>query len=141
MPLKNRSLNFLFFAGIVVLGGPAWGAAGERLVEVYCAGCHVQADGSLSRIEDQRKTPEGWEMTINRMRITHGLSLQHETMSQGEVLGAMVKYLADTRGLAPSETTSLRYVLEQDGNVVEQFPQEFAEMCGRCHSSARVALQ
>jgi len=141
MPLENRSLIFLFLAGTVLWGGPAWGAAGEKLVEVYCAGCHVQADGSLSRIKDQRKTPEGWEMTINRMRTTHGLSLQHETMSQGAVLGAIVKYLADTRGLAPSETTSLRYVLEQDGNVVEQFPQEFAEMCGRCHSSARVALQ
>ena len=142
MPKTTRHAFVTLSALLALSCSTVWAAVGgEALVQSYCAGCHIQEDGSLSRIQNQRKTPEGWEMTINRMRTMHKLTLQHESMTPGEVLGAMVKYLADTQGLAPSETTGLRYVLERDGNVEEEFPQEFAEMCGRCHSSARVALQ
>ncbi|MCZ6831570.1 MAG: hypothetical protein O7F73_18655 [Gammaproteobacteria bacterium] len=41
-----------------------------------CRGCHIPTEGGgLSRISQQRKTAEGWEMTINRMRLIHGLKL------------------------------------------------------------------
>ncbi|MCZ6831571.1 MAG: quinohemoprotein amine dehydrogenase subunit alpha [Gammaproteobacteria bacterium] len=53
----------------------------------------------------------------------------------------MVKYLADTQGLAPAEAEPYRYLIEQDLNQVESFDPELAVMCGRCHSSARFALQ
>lgn len=114
---------------------------GQSLIQSHCVGCHQMTDTGLSRISTQRKTPEGWEMTINRMRNTHGLQLRHDTLSQSEILGAMVKYLADTQGLAPEETAGLRYLLQREGNTIEHFPQQMAEMCGRCHSAARVALQ
>ncbi|MEK9542997.1 MAG: hypothetical protein VW016_05945, partial [Luminiphilus sp.] len=71
---------------------------GPELLQAHCASCHLQEDGSLSRIDAQRKSPEAWQMTINRMRAAHGVSLARDDMSEGEVLGAMVKYLADTRG-------------------------------------------
>lgn len=125
----------------MVLQSPQAATVGAELLQSHCASCHLQEDGSLSRIDAQRKSPEAWQMTINRMRAAHGVSLAREDMTEGEVLGAIVKHLADTRGLAPAETMGLRYILEHNGNTIEAFPQEMAEMCGRCHSSARVALQ
>ncbi len=128
-------------AAVLTLHSVQAATGGAELLQAHCASCHLQEDGSLSRIDAQRKSPEAWQMTINRMRAAHGVSLAREDMSEGEVLGAMVKHLADTRGLAPAETTGLRYILERNGNTIEAFPQEMTEMCGRCHSSARVALQ
>jgi len=114
---------------------------GEELLQENCRGCHTPIEQGLSRISQQRKTAEGWEMTINRMRTMHGLQLRHEGMTEVEVLGALVKHLADSQGLAPSETEGVRYLLERDGNRTESFEPLIAETCGRCHSSARVALQ
>ena len=41
---------------------------GEKTVTSHCAVCHKQADGELSRVTTSRRTPEGWDMTITRMR-------------------------------------------------------------------------
>jgi len=121
-------------ATLAAFAGPA--SASEELLKETCGGCHeANADGGLSRIVGQRKTPEGWLMTIVRMRMIHGVNVSNETQA------ALVHYLADTQGLAPSETEGVRYILEREPAVVEQFDQQFAEMCARCHSGARVALQ
>lgn len=118
-------------------------SAGAKLIRTNCTGCHIPTDEGLSRISYQRKTPEGWEMTVNRMRLMHGLKInKHDLDIKGSGLHEIVKYLADNQGLAPSETKGVRYLLEQDHNQIEtQFDDEFMIMCARCHSGARVALQ
>lgn len=105
---------------------------GYKLIRANCLGCHIPTSDGISRISGQRKTPEGWEMTINRMWLKLRGSSTHE----------IVKYLSDTQGLAPNETKDYRYLLEQNSNHIEtQFDDEFSTMCARCHSGARTALQ
>jgi quinohemoprotein amine dehydrogenase len=118
-------------------------ASAKDTLNIQCMGCHVpDQDGALSRISQQRKTAEGWEMTINRMRLIHGLKLSGQDIPIAHAsLHELVKYLADTQGLAPEESQPYRYLIEQDLNQVEDFDPELAVMCGRCHSSARFALQ
>ena len=121
----------------------AEGAAQAPALLASCVGCHMPDEqGGLSRIRDQRKTAEGWEMTINRMRLIHGLTLSGQEIDIAPAsMRELVKYLADNQGLAPSESAPYRYLLEQDLNRAEDFDPELAVMCGRCHSSARFALQ
>lgn len=109
----------------------------EQIIGSKCLACHTQeADQQWSRISHQRKTPEGWLMTIARMQIMHGLQISDEDRR------TLVKYLADRQGLAPSETEGARYALERRLNTSEAFDsQNFTEMCARCHSGARVMLQ
>ncbi|NOZ65256.1 MAG: quinohemoprotein amine dehydrogenase subunit alpha [Alphaproteobacteria bacterium] len=111
--------------------------AGRTLVSDNCSGCHMEAeDGTFSRISFIRKTPEGWDMNIARMMIFHGLEIEPQDRR------ALVKYLADTQGLAPSETAAHRDILERKHNVIEQgVDPDLAAMCARCHTYARVALQ
>ena len=116
---------------------------GAQLIRKNCLGCHLPTEEGLSRISYQRKTPEGWEMTIKRMGLMHGLTISNQEIKvDNSALHEMVKYLADTQGLAPEETEGRRFLLEQDNNRVEQHDDEtFGVMCARCHSGARVALQ
>ncbi|AKA23515.1 quinohemoprotein amine dehydrogenase, alpha subunit [Pseudomonas chlororaphis] len=108
----------------------------QAILTQTCQGCHTpEADGGLSRISHQRKTPEGWLMSIARMQTMHGLQIGDDDRR------TLVKYLADTQGLAPSETDGVRYALERRLNTVETFDDPTRQMCGRCHSGARVALQ
>ncbi|MHA6344331.1 quinohemoprotein amine dehydrogenase subunit alpha [Roseivivax sp. CAU 1761] len=109
---------------------------GRALLTETCGGCHSATDGGgLSRMEGQRKTPEGWMMTVVRMEQFHGLSV-----SPGD-RRAIVQYLADTQGLAPSEAAPYRYALEKVPHAVEAFDEPFAAMCARCHTGARALLQ
>ena len=113
-------------------------SASEAILEKNCMGCHTPESTSplkLSRISHQRKTPEGWLMTIVRMQTTHGLKIDGETRSE------LVEYLANTQGLTPSEASPYRYILERRLNHIEDKQPELAEMCARCHSEARVGLQ
>lgn len=137
--MKTKSMA-LVMGGLTMLGvtlaPPATAASAEALMRGKCLACHSEVDGVFSRISDQRKTPEGWLMTIARMQIMHGLKITDEERR------TVVKYLADTRGLAPSETEGYRYALERRLNTPEAFESEqFAQMCARCHSGARVKLQ
>ncbi|MEZ5546293.1 MAG: quinohemoprotein amine dehydrogenase subunit alpha [Pseudomonadales bacterium] len=116
----------------------------EQIIRNNCVGCHIpESDDKLSRISYQRRTPEGWEMTIARMQLMHHVRISDQEIPiTDEVIQKLVKYFADRQGLAPSETTEYRYILERRLNVVEQHEDdEFAVMCARCHSGARVALQ
>ncbi|GAA0784084.1 quinohemoprotein amine dehydrogenase subunit alpha [Marinobacterium sediminicola] len=109
----------------------------EKIIQDNCLACHSeQGESQWSRISHQRKTPEGWLMTIARMQVMHGLKISDEDRR------TLVKYLADRQGLAPSETEGARYALERRLNTSESFDsQNFTEMCARCHSGARVMLQ
>jgi quinohemoprotein amine dehydrogenase len=111
-------------------------APGQELVRAYCSGCHQEHAGSFERISAIRKTPEGWVMTLFRMRQVHGLVLDDG------VRESLVRYLSQTQGLAPSESAAGRFALERRPNVQDlDLGAELGAMCGRCHSLARVALQ
>lgn len=109
---------------------------GQAIINAKCQACHTpEGNNSLSRISHQRKTPEGWLMSIARMQVMYGLKITDEERR------SVVKFLADKQGLAPSETDGVRYALERRLNTVEDFDTNFEQMCARCHSAARIALQ
>jgi quinohemoprotein amine dehydrogenase len=111
---------------------------GKEIINSKCTACHIgNLDEGLSRISDQRKTPEGWYMTLNRMQRIHGLSLTAEEQSN------VIKYLSDNQGLTPDEIKPYTYVLDKTPNFQkpETNPELFNEMCVRCHSEARIGLQ
>ncbi|WP_150758603.1 quinohemoprotein amine dehydrogenase subunit alpha [Pseudomonas fluorescens] len=109
---------------------------GLTIIKERCAGCHIpEGNDSFSRISHQRKTPEGWLMTIGRMQNMRGLSISDEDRR------TVVKYLSNKQGLAPSETEGMRYAIERRLNTIKPFSQPFSDMCTRCHTGARVALQ
>lgn len=111
-------------------------ASAEALIRAKCLPCHTESDDGFSRIGHQRKSPEGWLMSVARMQLAHGLKITDDERR------TVVKHLADRQGLAPSETAGARYVLERRLNTVEAFESErFTQMCARCHSGARVMLQ
>jgi quinohemoprotein amine dehydrogenase len=128
-------------AAALLIGGSGSAAAapdsqGQSLVRTYCSGCHHENAGQFERISNLRKTPEGWLMTVFRMRQVHGLVLEEG------VRDAIVRHLADTQGLAPSESAAGRFALEQRPNMKDlELGPEIDVMCGRCHSLARVSLQ
>lgn len=112
------------------------GAQGKKIIDTKCVACHSGSmDTKLSRISDQRKTPEGWFMTLQRMK-RHGLDISADEQRD------VIKYLSDQQGLAPSEIKPYRYALDQTPNVQEKDVKEkLGEMCVRCHSEARIGLQ
>jgi quinohemoprotein amine dehydrogenase len=109
----------------------------EIILKTRCIACHrLLEDGRLNRINDQRKTPEGWSQTIARMQRLHGLQVTPEERR------ALVKYFADSQGLAPKETSGFRYALERRPDIVETPPDEELDvLCARCHSYSQIALQ
>ena len=145
--MKKQSIRSAISAGLtglaLMLMGPVAEAAdakvvadGKALLQTKCQACHIETDAGLSRISQQRKSPEGWLMSIARMQVVHGIPVTNDERR------TLVKYLSDTQGLAPSETEGVRYALERRLNTVESFESEqFTQMCARCHSGARVLLQ
>lgn len=111
--------------------------SGLEVVKDKCQACHAPTEGGgFARLGEARRTPEGWEMTVARMTYAHGVRLT--TLERQ----AVVKYLADTQGLAPEESEGYRYALERRPSVVERFDnQKVGKTCARCHSYARIALQ
>jgi hypothetical protein len=146
MPTRWAAFPILL-ASCLLLGSaaaPAPAATPEELLQSTCGGCHpADAQGRLSRIAEQRKTPEGWAMTIQRMQDLHAVSISSQELPLGssDVVRTLVKHLADTQGLAPEEAAGFRYALEQRLDDFEPVDADFKTMCGRCHSAARVLLQ
>ncbi len=139
---KSIALNLFFLLfGLLYREPQIWGeqAPGAQVLENRCSGCHAPQEegGKLDTIESQRKTPEGWQMTIDRMVRVHEVKLQPD---EARIL---VKYLSDQYGLAPSEVEPFRYALEKYNNTVEQheIPKTVRATCVQCHSYARIALQ
>lgn len=112
-------------------------AADQQTVRTWCAGCHTEdSPGHFQRLSVIRKSPEGWQMTIFRMQHVHHLALPDDARD------AIIKYLSDTQGLAPSESAAGRFALERRPNAQDlKLGDELPTLCGRCHSLARVSLQ
>lgn len=110
---------------------------GKEVIDTKCIACHVgSTQNGLSRISDQRKTPEGWYMTVKRMQREHGLVVTKDEETD------VIKYLADNQGLTPDEVKPYAYALDKLPNVQEEKKDELlGEMCVRCHSEARIGLQ
>lgn len=137
----NRVVTLLCF---IAIGFAGPGAAQDTsapdahlVLEKRCGSCHQMLNsGSLSRIGELRKTPEGWDRTIQRMMLWHGVEVSDDERA------ALVKFLADTRGLAPSEAKPYRYAIEKQPDAIEsEADAELAVACARCHSFAHLALQ
>ena len=59
---------WLAAAGIALWApGDGFAQDGETILNARCASCHERTDDGLERIKEQRKTAEGWDMTIVRM--------------------------------------------------------------------------
>lgn len=136
----SQLLCVILSAGCLLWSVPATGdsPSGAALLQDRCAACHAaEKGGKLDPIESQRKTPEGWEMTLDRMIRLYGVRFQPE---EG---GKLVKYLSDQYGLAPAEVEPYREVLEKRNSSVAQpeIPKLVQAACVQCHSYARIALQ
>jgi quinohemoprotein amine dehydrogenase len=109
----------------------------ERLVVESCTKCHQQdSTGRISRISYERKTPEGWEMSIRRMVSLNGASLDPAAARQ------VLRYLADHQGLAPAESGPGRFEAERrmvDYRYTADVRTETT--CKACHSLGRVITQ
>ena len=127
----------IVIATLALAASAAAEESGPTLIRSYCGGCHKEVrPGQFERISVIRKSPEGWVMTLFRMHQVHHLALSDE------VHDAILRYLADTQGLAPAEAAPARFALERRPNVKDlDLGPELGVMCGRCHSLARVALQ
>ena len=79
--MKTKSFNLSIKLGLSVLISSACLNAADinpqEIIEAKCTACHTNykdtSDTSLTRISEQRKTPEGWWMTISRMEKSNGL--------------------------------------------------------------------
>ena len=70
----------------------------HETIRARCAACHLpDSEGRMSRISFERKTPEGWQGSLQRMISLNGVTLAPEEARE------IVKYLADNQGLAPEE--------------------------------------
>ena len=140
-PMRRAFLPSLAFA---VLGAGV--AAAEEdglavtspLVQAACGACHATDDaGRMSRISWQRKSAEGWQITILRMIRTGTVNLTPEDARD------VVRYLTDHHGLAPEEERPIFYLAEQRPHQ-ETFAEDeelMAETCSRCHLTARFRAQ
>ncbi len=83
--------------GLALLPALALASPGTEAIEQHCTACHQAQEGGQGwgRISQQRKTPEGWDMTVARMQLMHGLELPADTRH------TIVKHLADTQDSPP----------------------------------------
>ena len=134
---RSAPAALLSTCALLALSLPAAAMDGEEIIEKVCSNCHSQRDdGTYPRIDDGRRTPEAWDMTVVRMMRNHDVRLSDEERA------AVVRLLSETRGLSVAETEGWRYILEKEPVATDEAPSEqLAQMCGRCHSYARVALQ
>lgn len=102
-----------------------------------CSGCHVRdTSGRLGRLSWMRKTPEGWETSIRRM-----MTLQNVKLDPADAR-AIVRYLADNQGIAPSELRPGRFEVERRSTDYRYTADTRTETtCRACHSMGRVITQ
>jgi quinohemoprotein amine dehydrogenase len=109
----------------------------DPTVIAECSSCHTRDDERrLSRISWLRKTPEGWQASIQRMMGLHGVRLGADDAR------AIVRYLANEQGLAPEELRPGRFEVERrmvDYDYPGDSGVEFT--CIQCHSMGRVITQ
>ena len=99
--------------------------------------CHVRdSAGKLQRISYERKTPEGWEMTVRRMVALNNVKLDPAAAR------TIVRYLSDNQGLAPAELRPGRFEVERRMIEYRYTADPRTETtCRACHSMGRVITQ
>ena len=111
----------------------------DATVVAECSRCHTQDDeGRLSRISWLRKTPEGWQTSLQRMVALHGVD------PDAEAARRIVRYLANRQGLAPEELRPGLYEVERRpwSTLAHEYADEDVEQtCIACHSMGRVVTQ
>lgn len=132
----------IFLAALILVsvgGAVAQGAPGIKvtndLILTTCTPCHSNDAGIVSRISFLRKSPEGWEETLWRHKRIHGLKVSREQKE------ALLLYLSDKQGLAPAEVAPFSYTLEKRDTREKVEGQAVIDVCVRCHSYAKAALQ
>lgn len=129
----------LLAAGVALLAANL-GAEGlpvkSDLVRSSCGGCHhADSEQRMSRISYVRKTPEGWEETIQRMARLHGFDAPPSDARKIEL------YLSANHGLTGSELERIAYSLDGD-DVPERVPNEAVKnACTTCHTYGKIAGQ
>ena len=105
----------------------------DALTREKCGTCHTGDDkGNLSRISWVRTTPEGWDSAIKRMVRLNGAALSPEEARH------IVRYLADSHGLAPEEAKPVQYLVEKRLIDETNIPSESVRTsCAACHAFAQ----
>ena len=102
-------------------------------VKEGCGLCHKSDEkGRMTRISYRRTTPEGWQQTIRRMAALNGASLEPEKARE------ILRYLADTLGLAPEEARPAAFEAERRMIDYKYADKETEQVCSKCHSMGRV---
>jgi quinohemoprotein amine dehydrogenase len=103
----------------------------------HCSSCHVRDSlGMMPRISYERKTPEGWEMTVRRMVALNNVKLNPADAR------TIVRYLSDNQGLAPAELRPGRFEVERRMIEYRYTADTRTETtCRACHSMGRVITQ
>ena len=109
----------------------------DRATITSCGECHLRdSAGYMQRISYERKTPEGWEMSVRRMVSLNNLALDPATAR------TIVRYLSDQQGLAPSELRPGRFETERRMIEYRYTADTRTETtCRACHSMGRVITQ
>jgi quinohemoprotein amine dehydrogenase len=113
-------------------------AVNDTRVIQQCARCHRRdsTTGIMQRVSFERKTPEGWEMSVRRMAQLNKVELAPADAR------AIVRYLSNSQGLAPAEVKPGRF--EAERRVIEyRYTADPAteNVCRACHSMGRVITQ
>jgi quinohemoprotein amine dehydrogenase len=103
-----------------------------------CVRCHRRdsTTGIVERLSFERKTPEGWEMSVRRM-----VQLNKVTLTPADAR-SIVRYLSNSQGLAPAEVKPGRF--EAERRVIEHrytADRVTENTCRACHSMGRVITQ
>jgi quinohemoprotein amine dehydrogenase len=109
----------------------------DRNVLTYCRRCHTtDSAGMMQRVSYERKTPEGWEMSVRRMVALNNVKLD-PAMAR-----SIVRYLSDNHGLAPAELRPGRFEIERRMIEYRYTADARTETtCRACHSMGRVITQ
>lgn len=141
---RARLLAGLLAAGSFVVTSGASAQSDEEgfpieheTIRARCAACHLpDSEERMSRISFERKTPEGWQASLQRMISLNGVTVTPEEARE------IVKYLSDHQGLAPEELRPGLFEVEKrliDHRYLADTDVEFT--CIQCHSMGRVITQ
>jgi len=139
---RGGFLPLVALAALLLPAGGVWGQAASGFpvtdAEVIrsCGSCHaVDDDGMMGRVSFMRKTPEGWQSSIRRMVMLHGVTLEPEVARE------VVRYLATQHGVAPAELEPGRFDVERRLIRWTYGDPEVHNTCSACHSMGKVITQ
>lgn len=140
----RRKMGSCLIVALAFMLAAAWAgsALGETGIPVTsekilnkCTVCHKNNIGLVSRISYIRQAPEAWEETLWRHKRIHGLSITRDEKEE------LILYLSENHGLAPAEVAPYAYTLEKRDTKEKVDSQLIIDICVRCHSYAKTALQ